>query len=183
MSFRCQGPRGPCRVGVPEVQRSRSRWAGYWLEQGYGAPVVALAVTVGLVMGAGAYTFLYAKGLSYLSSDPAACANCHVMRGHYDAWLKGSHRQAAVCNDCHTPAGFLGKWSTKALNGFWHSYAFTTGDYPDPIRIKERNRKVAEQACRKCHADIVQAIEGTQGADQAPSCIRCHAGVGHMELN
>jgi hypothetical protein len=31
----------------------------------------------------------------------------------------GGHRAAAVCNDCHTPPGLLGKYTTKALNGFW----------------------------------------------------------------
>ena len=30
----------------------------------------------------------YAQGFSYLSDDPAACANCHIMREHYDGWQK-----------------------------------------------------------------------------------------------
>ena len=34
---------------------------------------------IGLALGVGAYTFVYAKGYSYLSNDPQACANCHVM--------------------------------------------------------------------------------------------------------
>jgi cytochrome c nitrite reductase small subunit len=62
----------------------------------------------------------------------------------------------ATCNDCHTPAGFVGKYSTKAQNGFWHSFYFTTGNYPDPIQITDRNREIANDACRKCHADIVE---------------------------
>lgn len=134
---------------------------------------------IGLALGVGAYTFIYAKGASYLTNDPRACANCHIMQDHYDAWIKSSHRSVATCNDCHTPPGLIPKYWTKAENGFWHSFYFTTGNYPDPIRIKPRNIKVTEQACRKCHADIVQTIEGPHRPGFETSCIRCHSGVGH----
>ena len=40
---------------------------------------VMIALTVGTAAGIGSYTFVYAKGASYLSNDPNACANCHVM--------------------------------------------------------------------------------------------------------
>jgi len=89
--------------------------------------------------GAGGYTFVYAKGGSYLTDDPRACANCHVMQGQYDGWLQSSHRNVAACNDCHTPAGFVGKYYTKADNGLHHSIAFTSGDFHEPIRIKPHN--------------------------------------------
>lgn len=143
-----------------------------------GAIELILAVLIGSAIGLGAYTFLYAKGYSYLVNDPAACANCHVMNQQYDGWIKGSHRNAATCNDCHTPHNFAGKYMTKAVNGFFHSLAFTQGGFLDPIQIKDRNRKVTETACRSCHGDIVQAIESA-GAGEL-SCIRCHANVGHM---
>jgi cytochrome c nitrite reductase small subunit len=42
--------------------------------------IVVLAVLGGLIVGLGAYTFLYAKGYSYLTNNPEACTNCHVMR-------------------------------------------------------------------------------------------------------
>lgn len=138
-----------------------------------------MSVALGVAAGVGGYTFVYAKGGSYLTNDPAACANCHIMREYYDAWLRSSHRAVAVCNDCHTPAGFVGKYTTKASNGFWHSYAFTTGFYPDPLRIKPHNRAIAEQACQKCHQDIVQAIEGPHRTETQLDCIRCHGAVGH----
>ena len=32
------------------------------------------------MVGLGLYTFVYAKGYSYLSNDPQGCANCHVMQ-------------------------------------------------------------------------------------------------------
>ncbi len=138
-----------------------------------------LGAAIGLVAGVGGYTFIYAKGGSYLTNNPAACANCHIMQDHYDAWIKSSHRSVATCNDCHTPENVIGKYLTKADNGFWHSFAFTTGDYPDPLRIKLRNHKITENACRKCHQDIVLAVESPHHGTEAMSCVRCHRDVGH----
>lgn len=138
-----------------------------------------LGCSLGLAIGVGAYTFVYAKGYSYLTNDPAACANCHIMQEHFDGWIKSSHRNVAVCNDCHTPEGLIPKYTTKASNGFWHSFAFTTGRFPDPLRIKPHNHAIAEAACQKCHSDIVQAIEGPHRADSDISCVKCHSSVGH----
>jgi cytochrome c nitrite reductase small subunit len=142
---------------------------------------VVLGVAIGVAVGIGGYTFLYAKGYSYLANDPAACANCHVMQGQFDGWLKSSHRVAATCNDCHTPPGFVAKYWTKAANGFWHSFAFTSGRFHEPIQITQRNHDVTELACRKCHQEIVDAIEGTHGDGDRISCIRCHSTVGHLD--
>ena len=137
---------------------------------------IAIAVTVilGVAVGLGVFTFVYAKGASYLGSDPAACANCHVMREHHAAWRKSSHHAVAVCNDCHAPPGGLSKYWVKAVNGFNHSYAFTTGDFVEPLRITQMNRDVTEEQCRHCHGDIVHAMGTAKIA-----CIRCHDAVGH----
>lgn len=142
-------------------------------------PVIA-GSAIGIAAAVGGYTFLYARGHSYLTNDPQACANCHVMRDHFSAWVKSSHRSVAVCNDCHTPPGFIPKYVTKAENGFRHSLAFTTGRFPEPLRITPRNREVTERACRTCHQEIVAAIEGHASAGRI-SCIRCHSTVGHLE--
>lgn len=140
---------------------------------------LAVAITVGAAAGTGAFTFIYAKGDSYLTNDPAACANCHVMREQYDGWIKSSHHDVATCNDCHTPHNFVGKWATKAINGFNHSFAFTTGRFPEPIQITPRNRRIAEASCRHCHEDITQAIDHMPRPEGELDCLRCHAGVGH----
>ncbi|HWO18310.1 MAG TPA: cytochrome c nitrite reductase small subunit [Kofleriaceae bacterium] len=133
------------------------------------------AVIIGAAIGLGLYTFVYARGASYLGNDPAACANCHVMREHYAAWRKSSHHAVAVCNDCHAPPGGLAKYWVKAVNGYHHSYAFTTGDFVEPIRITPRNRAVTEAQCRRCHGDIVS----TMGHAGDVACLRCHGSVGH----
>jgi nitrate/TMAO reductase-like tetraheme cytochrome c subunit len=51
---------------------------------------ILLVSLVGIPAGVGAFTFVYAKGFSYLSPDPRACVNCHVMNPQYDAWLTAS---------------------------------------------------------------------------------------------
>jgi cytochrome c nitrite reductase small subunit len=139
----------------------------------------AIGVFVGVGAGIGAFTFYYAKGSAYLTNDPAACNQCHVMNTQYAGWLQSSHRAVAACNDCHTPPGHLAKYATKAMNGFRHSYAFTTGDFHEPIQIHARNRQVTERACRKCHQEIVQMIDAMHEPGRELSCVRCHDSVGH----
>lgn len=134
---------------------------------------------IGVALGIGAYTFVYAKGWSYLTNSPAACANCHVMQEQYDGWVKSSHRAVASCNDCHTPPGVVAKYATKAENGFWHSLKFTTGRFHDPIEARPVSRRITENACRKCHADIVEMIDHRPVPGAELNCIRCHREVGH----
>lgn len=145
---------------------------------------------LGTAAGIGAYTFVYAHGASYLTNDPRACANCHIMTEHFDAWVKSSHRAVATCNDCHTPKGLIPKYLTKASNGFWHSFAFTTGRFPDPLRIKPANHAITEHACRKCHTELTGSIDAAAWHESGPSadepelapleCTRCHRYVGHF---
>jgi cytochrome c nitrite reductase small subunit len=146
---------------------------------GFLIQLIVLCIGFGLAIGIGGYTFFYAKGASYMTNDPGACANCHIMNEQYEGWLKSSHRKVAVCNDCHTPPGFVSKYMSKASNGFWHSFAFTTGKFHEPIRIKAHNREITEQTCRKCHEGLVQGIEGVH-SDERISCISCHRSVGHL---
>ncbi len=137
-------------------------------------PLTLAAVAAGLVAGIGGYAFYYAKGYSYLGNDPATCANCHVMAGHYAGWQAAPHHLVATCNDCHTPAGPISKYVVKALNGYHHSMAFTLGGYPDVIRARPQSAEVVEANCRRCHADLVAAMGG------GVSCVRCHASAGHL---
>ena len=151
--------------------------------------MLVAAVLIGAAIGLGSFTFVYARGYSYLTSDPAACANCHIMNEHYSAWLKSSHSPVAGCNDCHTPHEIVPKYATKARNGFWHSFYFTTGNFPDPLRITERNHEIVEHACRDCHGRLVASMNA--GADVPPDevhgftsgqgveCTHCHRYAGH----
>ena len=140
---------------------------------------LTLAIVIGISAGIAGYTFVYARGYSYLSNDPKACANCHIMSEQYSAWLASSHRSVAGCNDCHTPPDFVGKWVTKGTNGFWHSYYFTSGTFPDPIQITPKSAAITERACRKCHDEMAAAIDGIH-SNQEASCLKCHRSVGHL---
>jgi cytochrome c nitrite reductase small subunit len=139
------------------------------------ASLVALGALVGVLLGVGAYTFHYAEGLSYLSSDPQACVNCHIMRPQYDSWQKASHHAVAKCIDCHLPHDFIGKYIAKAENGWHHSRGFTLQDFHEPIMILQRN-------CLGCHGDLVhELVSGVNGDAGEVQCVHCHAGVGHGE--
>jgi cytochrome c nitrite reductase small subunit len=139
----------------------------------------AVVVALGILGGLGVFTFGYGEGSAYLGNDPAACANCHVMQGHFDSWVKSSHHNAASCNDGHLPHDSVRKWITKADNGFFHSLAFTTGNFHEPIQIKPRNRRVTQSACLDCHRDFVDhMLPAKEGGDML-FCIHCHQDVGH----
>ncbi|MBL8125960.1 MAG: cytochrome c nitrite reductase small subunit [Pyrinomonadaceae bacterium] len=147
----------------------------------YLAKLTILGIGIGLAAGIGVYTFWYAKGASYFSNNPQSCANCHVMNEQYDGWTKSSHKAVATCNDCHSPHDFFGKYYTKASNGFWHSYYFTTNTFHEPIQITERNRQVTEASCRYCHQQMVESItvSGQREHYEQVSCLQCHRSVGH----
>jgi cytochrome c nitrite reductase small subunit len=139
-----------------------------------------LAVLLGAALGIGGFTFVYAHGASYLSSDPRACVNCHIMRPEYDAWRKASHHGNATCVDCHLPASGLSKWWAKGLNGWNHSKAFTLQDFPEPIRITERNARILQANCLRCHEDLVHdLVAGAPRPSDELRCVHCHESVGH----
>lgn len=143
-----------------------------------------ICALVGFVLGAGGYVFVYARGASYLSDDPAACANCHIMNEQYDGWLKASHHHVATCNDCHTPESLIPKYWTKMENGYHHSKAFTLQNFPEPIRIRPKNAKILEENCLRCHSGMVsELVEHRAGpGNKPPDCVRCHVEVGHGPL-
>jgi cytochrome c nitrite reductase small subunit len=139
---------------------------------------VALALLLAVPAGIGAFTFVYAKGFSYLSTDPRACVNCHVMNPQYDAWLKSGHRHTATCVQCHLPDHGIGKWAAKADHGFRHSMAFTLQNFKEPIEITPRDRQIVRANCARCHADFVHAVVG--GPTQRElDCLHCHGRAGH----
>jgi cytochrome c nitrite reductase small subunit len=140
-----------------------------------------IVILCGICAGLGVFTFGYGQGASYLSNDPAACANCHIMQESYDSYLVSSHENVATCNDCHLSHDPIGKWVTKADNGFFHSLAFTTGDFHEPIQIKDRNRRVTQDACLHCHSDFVHNMLPEKPGGDMLLCVHCHSDVGHSQ--
>ncbi|MBN1570552.1 MAG: cytochrome c nitrite reductase small subunit [Acidobacteria bacterium] len=139
-----------------------------------------LSSLLGILLGAGGYTFFYAHGTSYLSDDPRACVNCHIMREQFDSWQKAGHHSFAACVDCHLPHDPAGKWFVKAGNGYHHSKAFTLQNFHEPIRIKPGNAAVLNANCLYCHRDFVREITAHRVIDDEELyCVRCHDSVGH----
>lgn len=137
---------------------------------------IFLALGVGVLLGIGAFTFIYAEGHSYLQNDPEVCVNCHIMQPQFDSWINSSHHHVADCNGCHTPDSLIPKYIAKADNGFRHAWAFTFDNFYEPIQIIPRNQRILQQRCIDCHGDFVHPI---LDKDNGPRCVTCHADVGH----
>ena len=139
-----------------------------------------LSAVLGTLIGAGSYTFRYGEGLSYFSTDPAACKNCHIMNDQYASWTKSAHHATAKCVDCHLPHDFVGKYLAKADHGFRHSKGFTLQDFHEPILIKPKDLVITQENCLRCHGDFVHDIvAGSTTMQDAVRCVHCHSGVGH----
>lgn len=149
---------------------------------GLSTSAAILSGLLGMLFGSGAYTFHYGEGLSYLSDQPAACVNCHIMRDQHDGWQKAGHHAYATCNDCHTPHELPWKYIAKAEHGFWHSKGFTLQDFHEPIRIHEKGIVDVNRNCLRCHSDLVDHIafgSSLEEGAEVSNCVHCHAHVGH----
>ncbi len=140
-----------------------------------------LAALLGILVGLGSFTFHYGEGLSYFSTDPRACKNCHIMNEEYNSWTKGPHHGAADCVDCHLPHEFIPKYLAKADNGYHHSKGFTLQDFHEPIMIKPKELR---RSCRRtaCAATAISCTTSSPAArpPRTPcACVHCHRNVGH----
>jgi cytochrome c nitrite reductase small subunit len=141
---------------------------------------LSLCAMSGIFVGLGLYTFHHGEGLSYFSTDPRACANCHIMQPQYDSWQKSGHHHVATCVDCHLPHTFVAKYVAKAENGYHHSKGFTFQDFHEPILIKEKNAAILQANCLACHGDLVHDLVSIDASPQRElACVHCHASVGH----
>ncbi|WP_163338818.1 cytochrome c nitrite reductase small subunit [Desulfopila sp. IMCC35008] len=144
------------------------------------------ALTVALVM------FIYlvnaSQALSYLSTDPKACINCHVMNTQYATWQHSSHGRSATCVECHLPRDtVLNKYMAKARDGWNHSVAFTMNSYGQNLIISEDGANRVQANCISCHARLTKVIvsnaekyhdfTGTTQAER--KCWECHRDVPH----
>jgi cytochrome c nitrite reductase small subunit len=190
-------------VHLMNTSNPRKRWlVGSMFPRGAGSTLpLVLAAALGVSVGVGAYTFSYAKGLSYFGTEPSACINCHIMEPEYAGWQKGSHHTVARCIDCHLPASFIPKYLAKAENGYRHGKLFTTQTFEEPITVKPAGLGILQANCERCHADLVHDLigigdyesmgAGTPLAAAASArssasagevqCIHCHWTVGHGE--
>lgn len=145
--------------------------------------VMALA---GGILGLGFYVLKLSNAASYLSDDPQACVNCHLMTPQYITWNHSSHREVAHCNDCHVPQNnLLNKYFFKAKDGLYHASIFTLRAEPQVIKALGPSRRVIQDNCVRCHqAQITDAklLDWTDShhSDRTDrSCWECHREVPH----
>uniref|UniRef100_UPI0039A6340A cytochrome c nitrite reductase small subunit n=1 Tax=Ornithobacterium rhinotracheale TaxID=28251 RepID=UPI0039A6340A len=147
---------------------------------------VPAIISFGSLLGLGFYTLHFSKATSYLSDDPKACINCHVMTPEYMTWAKSSHRRVVSCNDCHVPHNnIFAKYFFKAKDGLYHSYVFTTRTEPQVIRAKEASINVIQQNCIRCHENQVTDAKTASTVQHhvenrtSRTCWECHEQVPH----
>jgi len=127
--------------------------------------------------------------LSYLSSDPKVCINCHTMITHYATWQHSSHRDRATCVDCHLPRdSFVNKMLAKARDGYHHSVAMTFKTYGNNLRISSNAAKRIQDNCISCHRETISQMQVNSAlyqnvADKTVQmgrrCWDCHRGLPH----
>ena len=113
---------------------------------------MAATLIAGAFFGLGFYILKLSNAASYLSDDPKACLNCHVMTPQYLTWNKSSHREVASCNDCHVPQdNVFNQYYFKAMDGLYHSAVFTFRAEPEVIVARESSAEVIQNNCIRCH--------------------------------
>lgn len=149
---------------------------------------IALFFTA-VVIGMGMFMANEAKVVSYLSDDPQACVNCHVMTPVYNSWMHSSHREWASCNDCHVPQdNIFNQYYFKAKDGLYHASVFTARAEPDVIQIKEASSEVVQNNCIRCHVQQVTQtkydgwLEDHNTNRTGRKCWSCHTQVPHGNL-
>lgn len=147
--------------------------------------IIAFLIAIGFF----GYMIYISKALSYLSSDPKACINCHVMNTQYATWKHSSHSREATCVECHLPTdGFIDKYTAKARDGWNHSVAFTLNTYDHAIQISDDGAKRVQENCISCHKSLTSTM--TETADKyhnfaepyvanGRKCWSCHKQVPH----
>ena len=122
------------------------------------------------------------NALSYLSEDPAACVNCHVMNAAYDSWQHSSHSQQTTCNSCHLPQGsILKKYAFKASDGLRHATVFSLRMEPQNFVLNEAAESVVRDNCIRCHEKVVSGFSD-ENHGEGRLCWDCHSSVPHGKL-
>ena len=132
------------------------------------------------------YGLYVSNAVSYLSDDPKTCVNCHVMRSEFASWQHSSHREVAVCNDCHVPHNnVFNKYFFKAKDGLRHASMFTLRMEPQVIRMHEAGQEVVQANCQGCHQNVNRdvgllnvSLEDKQHGE-GKLCWDCHREVPH----
>lgn len=153
--------------------------------------VLPFIVLGGITCGLLAYTVYMSRAHSYLSDDPSACVNCHIMTPYHQTWMHSSHAQWVTCNDCHVPQdNMFSKYAFKAKDGLYHSAVFTLRAEPMVIRPRAESSQVIMNNCIRCHTQLNTAFVKTgmiSFADtkegKGKACWDCHTEIPHTKIS
>lgn len=152
--------------------------------------VLAIIIT-GVIVGGGALTLYMLRAHTYLTDDPAACVNCHIMGPYYATWFHSSHSRNATCNDCHVPhENAVKKWVFKGMDGMRHVAVFLTHGEKDVVRANGESSEVIMNNCIRCHTQLNTEFVSTGRIDymmsqvgEGKACWDCHRDVPHGGSN
>ncbi|MDH5610127.1 MAG: cytochrome c nitrite reductase small subunit [Cyclobacteriaceae bacterium] len=144
---------------------------------------------VAIIVGMGLFLIDFSNASSYLSDDPQACVNCHIMQPQYITWTHSSHREVANCNACHVPQGnVFNKYFFKAKDGMNHASIFTARAEAEVIRALPPSVEVIQNNCIRCHQDQVTdaklasfVVDHVQNRTDR-TCWECHRDVPHGKV-
>jgi len=148
-----------------------------------------VSLILGILFGLAVYILIVSNSLSYLSDNPKTCINCHIMKPQLATWQHSSHRETAVCNDCHVPHdNILNKYFFKAKDGLRHATIFTMKREPQVIFIKEDGKSVVQDNCIRCHSRENEVVNTRIGyadwvLNDGKLCWECHSEVPHGSVN
>ncbi|HEY0868517.1 MAG TPA: cytochrome c nitrite reductase small subunit [Fimbriimonas sp.] len=139
---------------------------------------------LGALVGMFGYVVTISNAPSYMSDDPKACINCHIMEPVYATWQHSSHAKVTVCNDCHVPQdNALRKYFFKANDGLRHSALFTLRMERQVIQAIPESKAVIQENCIRCHEPVVSMAKSLVHSDTARPCIDCHREVPHGRIH
>ncbi len=151
-----------------------------------------IAIVLLGVIGGNGMLFLYVlRAHTYLSDDPAACVNCHIMAPYYATWFHSSHSRDATCNDCHVPhENAVKKWVFKGMDGMRHVAVYLAKGESQVLQAIPESSKVIMNNCIRCHTQLNTEFVKTGRIDymltqvgEGKACWDCHRDVPHGGKN
>ena len=151
---------------------------------------VPVIISLGVLAGLSLLIFRISNASSYLSDDPGACINCHVMTPQFATWQRSSHARVATCSDCHVPHDNpVRTYAFKTSDGTRHAFMFTFSLEPQVIRIKDAGINVVQENCIRCHynytneTSLVTISGGGVKHGDGKLCWDCHRETPHGRVN
>lgn len=148
-------------------------------------------IIAGVIVGGGLLSLYLLRAHTYLTDDPKACVNCHIMAPYYATWMHSSHSRNATCNDCHVPhENAVKKWTFKGIDGMKHVAAFVTHSEKQVIHAQTASAEVIMNNCIRCHEQLNTEFVKTGKVDfmmtevgKGKACWDCHRDVPHGGSN